>query len=410
MKPDIYYFNPTCELAVANGSANYMAPAGLVRFEKELCTLIGLLAKPKDIVLVDHKPSQKYIEQLEYVGFQTSEYHPAEDLLNDTRFLSAKLGFLYPWGWSPAVHKLFLPFKAGCSPEFLNSPVAVWNEIHRELYSRKSSLSILKQILEKCNRDTLLSIKDLPVICGSHKEINSLQSKWGKVIVKSPWSASGRGLQFLRPNEYNQTNQQIIGGFLKQQGYVVAQPWHDKQMDLSFQFFSHTDGKIEFMGLTTFKTDSAGGYEGNFIQELPPDLQPDLKYFIRDNFDDIKNILLRVLAASNYSTDYYGWIGVDALIFRSSEGSLKFHPCLEINCRFTMGAIALKLRDHLAEGSVGEFRIERGKNGHFFHFCQEMVVKNPPIVTNGKIVEGFLPLTPVETDNCFGAFLSVNRK
>ena len=410
MKPDIYYFNPTCELAVANCSANYMAPAGLVRFEKELCTLAGFLAQLKDIVIVDHKPPQEYIAQLEYAGFQLPEYHPAENLLADQRIIMADKGFLFPWGWSPAAHKLLSPFKPGCSPGFLKSPVAEWREIHRELYSRKSSLSILKQILQESNLDILLSVNDLPVICKSHTEIRSIQSKWGKVIVKSPWSASGRGLQFLRPNEYNQTNKQVIGGFLKQQGYVVAEPWHDKLIDISLQFFSNGDGKIDFKGLTTFKTDHAGGYKGNFIQELPPNLSTELKDFMKDNLDDIVNILNRVLLASEYSTDYYGWFGVDAIIFKSADGALKFHPCLEINCRFTMGAIALKLRDHLSEGSVGEFRIERERKGHFSHFCREMIKKAPLIVCNGKITQGFLPLTPPEIDHCFGAFLYVNSK
>ena len=98
------------------------------------------------------------------------------------------------------------------------------------------------------------------------------------------------------------------------------------------------------------------------------------------------------------------------MIFRSDQGDLKFHPCLEINCRFTMGAIALKLRDQLAEGTVGDFKILHGKVGYFSEYCRVMRLNEPLISENGKIAEGFIPLTPACPDCSFGAFLRVTRK
>ena len=111
MKPDIYLFNPTCELAVANGSANFMAPAQLRRFENELSILPGILARPEDIVLVDHIPPQQFIDQLEAAGFSLPDYRTKESSLADEQFLSEQKGFLFPWGWSPATHKQLSPLK-----------------------------------------------------------------------------------------------------------------------------------------------------------------------------------------------------------------------------------------------------------------------------------------------------------
>ena len=409
MKPDIYFFNPTCELAVANGSVNYMAPAQLCKFENELSTLPWILASSQDIILADKVPANQFTDQLETAGFCLPNFLPAESALSDTTFISTKKGFLFPWGWSPVAHKLLSPLKPGCCHEFLNSPVAEWCDVHRELYSRKTALTILQRITNDNHSENILSSNDLPEICTSHEQIIALQQKWGKVVVKAPWSSSGRGLQILRPNEYNQTNRQVITGYLKQQGFVIVEPWHNKVLDLSFQFFSFGNGKIEYRGLTTFSTDHSGRYIGNYLQLQPPDLTPELKEFLSENLEKVKTVIHQALASSNYSTDYYGWFGVDAIIFRTTDGKLKFHPCLEINCRYTMGAIALSLRSHLAEQSVGEFRITHGKEGHFAQLCEEMTRKEPLITDNGKIVSGFLCLTPTSPKNSFGAYMNMQE-
>lgn len=407
MKPDIYLFNPTCELAAVNGSMNFMASAQLRRFENELSTLPCILARPGDIVLVDQIPSKQFTDRLEQAGFPLPSFRVQISSFSDPEFLSLKKGFLFPWGWSPAVHKLLSPLKSECSHEFQNSPIAGWRDIHRDLYSRKSSLAILQSITEHRISDHWLSTNNLPEICTGHEQIIALQQRWGKVVVKAPWSSSGRGLQVLRTNEYNQTNRQVITGYLKQQGYVVAGPWHDKVLDLSFQFFSFGNGVIEYRGVTSFTTDHLGHYTGNYLRELPPELTPGLKAFIQQNIPEVEQALKQALLKSEYSTSYFGWLGVDALIWKSADGILKIHPCLEINCRFTMGAIALKVRTHLAEQSAGVFRIMHGKEGHFAQFSEEMTLKEPLVIDNGKIVSGFLPVTPTSPECSFGAYISV---
>ncbi len=407
MKPDVYLFNPTCELAVANGSTNYMAPGKLRRFEDELSTLPGFLASPTDLVLVNQVPGPQFTDRLEMAGFNHPVFFSRELLLADPEFSACAKGFLYPWGWSPAMHKVLASIKPGCCPEFLNSPVAEWREIHRDLYNRKSALNLLKNITKQQISDQWLSWNDFPEICTSHEQIIALQQKWGKVVVKAPLSSSGRGLQVLRPGEYNQTNRQVISGVLKQQEFVITGPWHKKVLDLSFQFFSFGDGKVEYRGLTTFSTDHLGRYSGTYLQELPPDMEQELKEFIQQHIPAAFKVLEQALISSDYSTSYYGWLGVDALIWRSDDGVLKFHPCLEINCRFTMGAIALSLRTHLAEQSAGEFRIMHGKEGQFNRFCDEMVKNEPLIMEGGKIVSGFLPVTPDPPNVLSGAWISV---
>ena len=128
------------------------------RFENELGTLPGFLARPEDLIIVKQQPPQQFTDKLESAGFKQPTYCTLENLFSDSTFLAAEKGFLFPWGWSPSAHKQLFPFKSGCTPEFLNSPVAEWSHIHHELYSRKSSLDILTQITANQNLNNILTI------------------------------------------------------------------------------------------------------------------------------------------------------------------------------------------------------------------------------------------------------------
>jgi hypothetical protein len=98
---------------------------------------------------------------------------------------------------------------------------------------------------------------------------------------------------------------------------------------------------------------------------------------------------------------------VDALIYRNEAGGLKFHPMIEINGRYTMGAIALKIREYLALGSHGFMQLFYSKTVNFQSFCQKQEMGKPLIMADRKIVSGFLPLTPPLPEHQFGAYMEV---
>ena len=74
-----------------------------------------------------------------------------------------------------------------------------------------------------------------------------------------------------------------------------------------------------------------------------------------------------------------------------------------------MGAIALSLRTHLSDSSTGEFRIKHGKEGDFAQFSEEKRGKEPLIIEGGKIVSGYLSVTPELSESNFGAYISVKE-
>ena len=193
---------------------------------------------------------------------------------------------------------------------------------------------------------------------------------------------------------------------LNQQGFVTVGPWHDKVIDISYQFEASA-GKISYKGRTFLENDPKGRYIRNYLSE-DVDIQDDVLSFLRDHNEEVVALLTEALRQSKFSSLYEGWIGVDAIIYLNEKGLMKFHPMLEINGRFTMGAIALKLRKHLALGSIGFLQIFYSKTSNFQAFCKNQESGKPLIMKDHQILSGFLPLTPPLPNHHFGAYLVVH--
>ena len=408
MLPDIYFFNPTCEPAMANGSPYYTAPALLRKFEADLGYLPGWLGNEKDWVLVQGTVDPEYSGRMKALGFGLPGFVNLSDALSDTEWLSISKSSLRPWGWSPAVYNQFKDVLASCSEDFRQSAVAGWRTDHKILYSRLSAIGLLKNLLEEKAAVWLPGFTEIPVVCNSLREVDEVLEKSGKAVVKSPWSSSGRGLLLFPNVDTKKKNDELISGMLKQQGFVTVEPWLDKVSDLSYQFISSA-GKISFQGRTVFETDRKGRYVRNFLTDNL-NATSEVREFVEARDAEVVSMLTAALSRSGYSKIYEGWIGIDALIYRSAEGSLKFHPLIEINGRFTMGAIALKIRKYLAPGSDGFMQIFYSKTGNFRSFCEKQETGNPLVMENQKIVSGFLPLTPPLPEHHFGAYIEVKNE
>ena len=406
MRPDTYFFNPTCEPAIANGSPFYTAPARLRKFESDLGYLPAWLANEWDQVLVSGTVDNAYNQEMRNLGFRLPELINLKEALANPSWLAQPKGTLRPWGWSPAIHQLFKPAINSYQDDFRQSAVATWHEAHKSLYSRLTALGLLTRMIGKYSVNWLPEPTDLPVVCFTIDQIYTVLDKRKRVVVKTPWSSSGRGL-LLFPNPDQKTkNDEVLSGMLNQQGFVTIEPWFDKIADLSYQFISKS-GEIRYKGRTFFETDSKGRYVRNLLADTPI-LPGEVSGFLEMHNVEVIQLLQAALMESGYTSLYEGWIGVDALIYRADTGEPRFQPMVEINGRFTMGAIALKLRKHLALQSSGFLQIFYSKSGNFQDFSQKQQVNKPLIMKDNKIVSGFLPLTPPLQEHHFGAYVEVS--
>lgn len=401
--PNIYLFNPTCEYAVANGNASWHPNKILQKMEADMATLPLYFAEKNDIVIVPELPSREYNDRLQSIGITPPVFKTEKDLSNNP---PSAINELCPWGWSPAVHKRLEHLKPQCSPVFKNAPVYMWKPSSRALYSKKFALQLLKKIIEKHPSPNFIGENEITEVCEKRDQIEMLLAKWDKLMVKAPWSSSGRGLQPITKQPVHDKVWEKLLGIVKEQGYAIVEAFQNKELDLAFQFELKA-GEIQFRGTSNFSADKKGQYLGNSLNGLPDDLDGDVKDFAKEMSEVIIPALKEEIGKSELAKNYEGYFGVDTLIFKDKNGVLKINPCLEINVRFNMGLLSLYLEKVLDSTKKGRFHMYYNPKKRFADFCQKMSHDYPLVLENQKIVSGFFPLTAYSDNTEFGAYVLV---
>jgi hypothetical protein len=404
--PDIYLFNPTCEYAVANGRVSWQPNRLLRKMEEDLDVLPMLFARPNDIVLVKKLPGDSFIKLCERMGTALPKFVLQNEIKANPYFIRQAKNRLLPWGWSPATHHLLATLKPSCSDEFKLSPVAQWKPEHRDFCSRFFALQILKELLPRLPPDITISPQKIPHVVTSKEELECLIRQWGKVMVKAPWSSSGRGLQKITKTPVVEKVWEKLLGIIRQQGYALAEPLLNKTLDMAFQY-ELKKGKATFLGTSRFFTDDKGQYQGNYLNGWPGQTDPKVIQFAENLHELLIDSFISTIEKSSLAELYEGNFGVDMLIFRDKHGELKVNPCLEINVRLNMGLLSIQPEKRIAPGSKGIFQIFFQPNKTFMHFREEMEIKHPLKLKNSKIISGFCPLTPVFENTKFGAFILI---
>lgn len=403
MNPNIYFFNPTCEIAIVNGTVSFMPNKFLAGFEYDLDCLPLYFSKKTDVVLVNKIPDNKFITELNEDGIETPEFRIYSEAIRDNSFLKQEKNELRPWGWSPRVHHQLKGFKANCSEEFLSLACANWDISHKDLYSRTTALKVLSHYIENNKSIYNISDKKLAVVCKSVEEVKKYQEKWKQVILKAPWSSAGRGIQILRKQSLNTSIEKWIIGFIKQQGYIMLEALLDKKADCSFHFYSDGKGNIEFKGLGYFYANEHGQYKKNYLGNLP-DYIKNLTQNI--DLEKIAKNLIPSLKVSNIQDLYRGYLGVDCILFEE-DNIIKVQPCVEINLRYNMGTIAIILNKIVDKSKTASFNIFADRDIKYQDFCSEMQIKHPKEIKDGKWQKGFFPLISPYQEKTFGAYILV---
>ncbi len=248
-----------------------------------------------------------------------------------------------PWGWSLATRQRYL--RMGIDPADL--PSDEWLDQHRRLSSREFGVEYYQQLsaamatewggqIVPCCARVERSLEGL----GQLRALGPLESlkplkPLGALILKAPWSSSGRGNIVVRGvvENFDQLLQQRIQRIIRQQGCIVVEPFYEgKVVDFAMEFDVSDEG-TRFLGYSVFDADETGHYGGNYVESqealrqrigLPDDLLQGL-------IDYHTSVLARL--------PYRGPVGIDMM--RLGDGCV--HPCVEINFRMTMGLLALLL-------------------------------------------------------------------
>jgi len=406
MANDVFYFNPTCELAVANGSFSYMPPHLLREFEQDCSAMPFIFGTCSDFILTENKPSLEYIKRWSDAGFEIPEFCSLKELSSN---ITTSLETIFPWGWSPAAHFKLKELKDKCWLPFHESPVFKWTEKHTALYERITSLSFLKKFLDENPFEYYIESAKIGTKVTSIEEIESLLANTYPLVLKAPLSSSGRGIQILRKPTLNTSNRQWISGILNQQNYLIVEPFLDKMADLSFQFRINDYGEPEYQGYSVFETNTNGQYKSTLIH---PKIENSFYSEILNKSESIIEITAKLLnealVGSVYATLHRGFLGIDALIYKDNAG-LKMQPCIEINSRMNMGILTMQIEKKIHEESIGKYGLFYGARGEFQQFVIKNMHDNPLKMRNGKLSSGFLSLVEPDGEKQFGAYIVLEK-
>ncbi len=402
----LYLFNPTCDYATGNGRPSWQPNKMLQKMEADMDALPLFFAALDDCVLVEKIPLPEFFEPLLKMGIRAPVFIEKKRAFHDEGFINQLRKSLQPWGWSPAVHKFLSPFKNSCSETFKQSPVFYWSPEQREIRSRKYALEILHRLIHEFPENHFISFDQTASVCTQKKDFEQALSKWKKIMVKSPWSSSGRGLQPISKTPVHPKVWEKLAGIVKTQGYAMAEPLLNRKADIAFQFKVEKQ-KVSFVGISNFTTDNKGQYMGNNLNGLPGDWNKKLLDFVRFVPQIIVEPLTHILESGKIAAFYEGYLGVDALIYEDKYGGFKINPCLEINLRYNMGLLSVLLEKHLATNRKGVFRTWFHPEKLFIDFKKEMEQMHPPSFSGNRLEKGFVALTSAQSNSHFGAFVFI---
>lgn len=402
----VYFFNPTCEYAVANGNVSWQANKLLQKMESDLSNIVQYFALESDVVLVKKEIDPLFLQKLKQINIKIPEFITLAGALNSSEFIDKPKNKLSPWGWSPAAHKLLEPLKKSCSDEFQLSKVAVWKNEYKNLYSKKTAKEVLEMVLSHCSSKHLIAENNIPAICTSKTDFELAIKKWGKIMVKAPWSSSGRGLQPITKTPVHEKVWEKILGIVKDQGYAIAEPFYQKIFDYDLQFRIEK-GKVEYVGESIFTTNTKGQYLGNYLNGFPDKMNKKHITFLRETSNVVLPFLITAIENSSIGKFYEGNFGIDMLLVLNENKQLKLHPCLEINVRKSMGLLAISLEKLISNHKKGMFSSYFNPQTLFSDFSTEMQRNHPLQLKNGKIEKGYFPITPSGNKEQFGAYILV---
>lgn len=347
----LHVFNPEHDIALASGLSNFTAPHAGRQLRRDLGYLPALWAHEGDRILVDDVELAR--QRYQHVRRSLCRYLPAQSLPVGTPEFAAfkqavwslQTGSLQPancgidpWGWDAA---LCAVLRRGGVPDSLLPTVSQLADI-RQLSHRRVAARLLPLLHTEGTVGEAYE-------CTAADEVEALLSRYGRLVLKAPWSSSGRGLRFL-DTERNTLQHQAgwLKNMLQLQGSVMAEPYYNKVKDFGMEFRCR-EGRVEYLGLSLFHTTN-GAYSGNILATENTKRAALSRYVSLNLLDtiqaDVCSHLQPILANS-----YEGPFGIDMMIVAGDShscnpASFLLHPCVEINLRRTMGHVALSLTPH----------------------------------------------------------------
>ncbi len=332
----LHIFNPEHDIALASNLANFTAPHAGRQLRADLGYLPALWAKQGDCVLVDHVDSavrswERLCQRLNVVGCG-SNWQQKEVSFETS---PGKPTAISPWGWNLALRAALI--KQGAEASLL--PTTEQITAIRQLSHRRTAARLLPQLRMEGTIGKAFE-------CTEAKQVEELLACYGQVVMKAPWSSSGRGMRFLSTERTPFIMQaRWFHNLVAAQGSVMVEPYYNKVKDFAMEFEATNQG-IRYLGLSLFHTLN-GAYTGNILATERTKQEMLCRYLPALLLYEVQKQICQLLDLGNYR----GPFGIDMMICtpqnhqgeKTNDNSFLLHPCVEINLRRTMGHVALSI-------------------------------------------------------------------
>ena len=391
---NLYLFNPENDLAIAFGGVNYTPPPAAQLIGRELSLLPLWYADegtPTIIAPPDSVPDD-FRRSLEPLGLSVST-------ITWPQLAECRVDHVNVWGWN---HDLTRRLRLTGVAETLLPTPAQCDRI-RALSHRRLATEVGQYLSGHID----YPFPKLPIELHTPNEVRAFTEQPEHRVLKAPWSGSGRGL-YWNLYGYDRSLAQWSNGVLQKQGVLMGEPFYDKVSDWAMEF--HSDGRrVTFAGYSSFLTDGHGAYKSNRLatddllcRELCSAVGDDLIEQVRKSLIDF--------FTTRIASCYRGYFGVDMMLYRTSDGTVRLHPFVEVNLRMNMGMVARRIADRfVAEGCEGVYRVDYyPRKSELYHDHLERQHENPAVIRQGKFVKGYFALTPVWPHSRYRASIEVS--
>lgn len=319
----LHIFNPEHDLALAANLSNFTAPHAGRQLRADLGFIPALWAAEDDRVLVEN------VEDAER-RFLLLAHRPFHGFIEKEQIRKEPITRVSVWGWDLAI-RAFLR-RQGVEERLM--PNEEQMATIRELSSRRYAMMLLSQLREP-------GTVGEAVMVSTTAEVERQLDVYGHIVVKAPWSSSGRGVRFMA-GTISSHDAGWVRNVIDRQGAVMVEPYYHKVRDFGMEFESDGEGRVTYLGLSLFQT-SGGAYTGNILAGEDEKQEMISRYIPMDLLNTIQEKICAWTGAL-FEGKYQGPFGVDMMVVtRDDEEGFLLQPCVEINLRRTMGHVALSL-------------------------------------------------------------------
>jgi hypothetical protein len=308
-----------------------------------------------------------------------------------------------------------------------------FNDRIARLYSKAWSVGFLRTVLAGTPTPAE------PWLCTEHDvgvAVNTLEAAFEaiaairqrghhRVVAKESHGLAGHNSIRLWEPEVSKTQRQWLARALQNGRQLIIEPWLERELDFSIQLEMGTRS-LKVCGYTGLINDRKGQFLANWaapnydrrmpanvvaLFQEPVDISVRLQRLYADIFSLLELQLQRV--------GFIGPVGIDAFVYRTSQGDYRLKPVVEINPRYTMGRLTVELMKQTRPGSFGLFRLVTQAQARaegfadlsrYAHFLGERFPLNLQGEPVPRIHDGAVCLNdPTQAQVCLATF-EVSRK